>query len=135
MGIHKQNQVQDYWQMDKRLPKHPMVYNAMCLNRFEQLQRFIHVSDPDKEGSAHTKVRLQLQILFCNKLANNIQVEPLSTHMLKQTTSYWNPGTDVAVDEAMTRFTGRSSDIVTIPNKPIATGFKIWVLAQMGYCL
>lgn len=55
--------------------------------------------------------------------------------MLKQTTVYWNPGTDVAVDEAMTRFTGRSSDIVTIPCKPIATGYKIWVLAQLGYCL
>lgn len=35
----------------------------------------------------------------------------------------------------MARFNGRSSDIVTIPNKPIATGYKIWVLAQLGYCL
>ena len=55
--------------------------------------------------------------------------------MLKQTTVYWNSGTDVAVDEAMARFTDRSNDIVTIPNNPIATGYKIWIFAQLGYCL
>ena len=65
-----------------------MIYNAICLNWFEQLQWFIHISDPDKEGPAHTKVKLQLQNLCYNKLANNIQVELLSTHMLKQMTSY-----------------------------------------------
>jgi hypothetical protein len=35
----------------------------------------------------------------------------------------------------MERFTGRSSDIVTIPGKPIATGYKVWVIAQPGYIL
>lgn len=117
MGIHKQNQVRDYWSTDHRVPNHPMVYKGMGLNRFEQLQRYIHLSDPEIDGPAHTKV------------------EPLNSYILKQSTVYWNPGTDVAVDEAMTRFTGRSSDIVTIPCKPIATGFKIWVLAQLGYSL
>jgi hypothetical protein len=41
----------------------------------------------------------------------------------------------VAVDEAMSRFQGRSYDTLTIPGKPIAEGYKIWVLAQKGYFL
>lgn len=54
-------------------------------------------------------------------------------HLFTQTKKCWNPGSDVAVDECMACFTGRSSDILTIKNKPISTGFKIWALAQEGY--
>ncbi|MCJ1467746.1 hypothetical protein MMC07_006371, partial [Pseudocyphellaria aurata] len=39
----------------------------------------------------------------------------------KQAAVDWNPG---SVDEAMARFTARSSEIVTIPGKPIASGYK-----------
>jgi len=35
----------------------------------------------------------------------------------------------------MERFSGRSSDIVTIPSKPISTGYKVWAIAQLGYIL
>jgi hypothetical protein len=35
----------------------------------------------------------------------------------------------------MERFTGRSFDIVTIPSKLIATGYKVWAVAQLGYIL
>lgn len=35
----------------------------------------------------------------------------------------------------MARFTGRSSDTLDIPEKPIPVGFKIWALAQKGYIL
>lgn len=41
----------------------------------------------------------------------------------------------MAVDKAMSHFTGRSSDAFIIPNKPMAAGFKIWALAQLGYCV
>jgi hypothetical protein len=40
---------------------------------------------------------------------------------------------DVAVDEAMQRFLGRSSHVVTIKTKPTITGLKIWTLAAKGY--
>ena len=63
------------------------------------------------------------------------QVEPLSTHLLKKCKEYWNPGTDLAVDESMERFQGRSHDTLTIPSKPEPTGFKIWCTAQLGYTL
>jgi hypothetical protein len=45
---------------------------------------------------------------------------------------YWIPGRDVTVDEIIERFSGRSSDILTIPSKPIPTGYKIWAVAQVS---
>ena len=48
---------------------------------------------------------------------------------------FWKPGRDVAVDEAIRRYTGRSKEITTIPGKPISTGLKIWVIAQRGFFL
>lgn len=65
-GIHKQNQIRDYWKVDHRVPDHPMVYKAMALNRFEQLQRYLHPSDPGANGPAHTKVKTNLKKFFCN---------------------------------------------------------------------
>ncbi|KAF2181071.1 hypothetical protein K469DRAFT_533544, partial [Zopfia rhizophila CBS 207.26] len=48
---------------------------------------------------------------------------------------YWNPGTHVTVDKCIEGFTSPISDTVNIPTKPNPIGFKIWVLAQIGYVL
>ena len=45
----------------------------------------------------------------------------------------FDPGSHLAVDECMIRYTGRSHDITFIRNKPIPLGFKIWVMAQYGF--
>ena len=47
----------------------------------------------------------------------------------------WSPDAEVAVDEFMTRFTGRAKEKLTIPNKPIPQGIKGWAVAQEGYFL
>jgi hypothetical protein len=47
----------------------------------------------------------------------------------------WTPGRDLAVDETIALFEGRSFDILVIPSKPIPEGYKIWVLAEIGYFL
>ena len=54
---------------------------------------------------------------------------------MKKSIELWTPGRDLAVDEAMCRFQGRSYDTLVIPCKPIREGYKIWVLAQKGYFL
>jgi Transposase IS4 len=59
----------------------------------------------------------------------------MSVHIFTIAQELWIPGRDLAVDEIMERFTGRSSDIVTIPSKPIPTGYKVWAVAQLGYIL
>jgi hypothetical protein len=43
------------------------------------------------------------------------------------------PSTNVAVDEAMMRCTGRSRDTYKMPNKPIQRGYKFHCLADHGY--
>jgi hypothetical protein len=35
----------------------------------------------------------------------------------------------------MQRFTRRAYDTTTIPSKPIPTGYKVWVVAQLGFFL
>ena len=56
MGINKQNQIQDYWCTRQNVPSHPVIYESMSLNQFQQLQRHMHISDPEREGPAHIKV-------------------------------------------------------------------------------
>ncbi|KZL88175.1 hypothetical protein CI238_13549, partial [Colletotrichum incanum] len=63
------------------------------------------------------------------------KVNQWSAHIQETGDSLYIPGSDLTVDEAMVRFTGRSLETTTIPTKPIPTGYKIWILAQSGYCV
>ncbi|KAF6806132.1 hypothetical protein CSOJ01_09060 [Colletotrichum sojae] len=63
------------------------------------------------------------------------QVNGWSAHIQETGESFYTPGTGLTVDKAMVRFTGRSMETTTLPNKPTPVGFKVWVLAQKGYCL
>ena len=47
----------------------------------------------------------------------------------------FEPGSDIAVDECMIRYTGKSEDTATLKNKPVKLGFKIWVVAQKDFFL
>ena len=40
----------------------------------------------------------------------------------------WYPGKSIAINEYMAWFTGRLSDTLHIPEKPIFVRFKIWAL-------
>ncbi|KAK2468315.1 hypothetical protein H9L39_19961 [Fusarium oxysporum f. sp. albedinis] len=61
------------------------------------------------------------------------QVDRWSKHIQETGDSMYESGGDLTVDEAMVRFTGRSLETTTIPQKPTPTGYKIWVLGQSGY--
>ncbi|KAG6979697.1 PiggyBac transposable element-derived protein 4 [Fusarium oxysporum f. sp. conglutinans] len=45
----------------------------------------------------------------------------------------FQPGSHLAVDECMIRYTGKSDDTTVIKGKPDPVGFKIWVIAQYGF--
>jgi Transposase IS4 len=47
--------------------------------------------------------------------------------------TYLIPGIEVAIDEIMVRFFGRSHDTCKMPNKPIKQGYKIFALANSSY--
>ncbi|KZL82807.1 hypothetical protein CI238_13145 [Colletotrichum incanum] len=63
------------------------------------------------------------------------KVNQWSAHIQETGDSFYTTGSDLTVNEAMVRFTGRSLETTTIPTKPIPTGYKIWILAQSGYCI
>ena len=43
------------------------------------------------------------------------------------------PSLNVAVDEMMEAFTGRSAHTIKMSNKPIGEGYKTWAIADRGY--
>jgi Transposase IS4 len=43
------------------------------------------------------------------------------------------PSSDIAIDEAMVAFQGRSKDTVKLKGKPIDTGYKMWCIGDHGY--
>ncbi|RKK67067.1 hypothetical protein BFJ63_vAg15837 [Fusarium oxysporum f. sp. narcissi] len=43
------------------------------------------------------------------------------------------PGSHLAVDECMIRYTGRSNETTLVKGKPDPLRFKIWVIAQQGF--
>ncbi len=116
--------LEDCWKHDeKKGPLRRLVPKYIARNRWEQLDRFFHVSPtpPPHEGA-------ERQNFF-------EQLEPLSENPGFSFKRYWERGTHVAIDETIQRFTGRTEETVNIPSKPVPEGFKIRVLANQGYVL
>ena len=121
MGLHLESSIKDFWNTNPlNGPIHHPVLNHMSLVRWQQIDRFFHVSKPLKPGQKETTFD---------------KLEPLSTHLQEAFKKYWESGTHLAVDETIQRFMGRAKEIVNIPSKPTPEGFKIWVLANQGYIL
>ena len=45
----------------------------------------------------------------------------------------YTPSSNIAIDEAMVAFEGRSKHTVKLKNKPIDTGYKVWCIGDHGY--
>ena len=58
------------------------------------------------------------------------KVRPLVNQFSEKFKEVYSPHKEVAVDEAMIKFTGRSSVKQYMPMKPIKCGIKVWVLAD-----
>jgi len=90
----------------------------MSLNRFQQLKRYLHISDP--------QVELDLKHWHA-------KVDPLASILRERFQKYYLPGTKFAIDEMVVRFSGRSRHTLKIRNKPIKEGYKIIALCDHGY--
>lgn len=121
MGLHCESDVEDYWNTNPvDGPLHLEVTKHIALGRFQQIDRFLHVSPPCPPGQRQSAFE---------------KVEPLSTYLLARCKQLYTPHTHLAVDEVMVRFTGRSYATVKLPNMPIPEGYKIWVIAADGYII
>jgi hypothetical protein len=56
-----------------------------------------------------------------------------SDHIQAVSAEIFVPGSHLAVDECMIRYTGRSNETTFVKGKPDPLGFKIWVIAQQGF--
>ncbi|KAF4334320.1 tubulin beta [Fusarium beomiforme] len=91
----------------------------MTLRRFELLQRYLRISD-------HTNEATDLPRVFQ-------ACEEWSLHIQRVSASLFLPGSCLAVDECMIRYTGRSKETTLVKNKPTPHGFKVWAIAQDGF--
>ena len=125
MGIHPEPHISDYWDTNAengsgRWP----VRKTMGRDRWKQIDRYLHVWDPASDPTVERPD---------SKVRPHEKVDPLWKLLLSSFQSYWKPGRDLAIDECIEGFTGRTHDTVNIPTKPTPIGFKIWILADAGY--
>jgi hypothetical protein len=123
IGIHKESSFRNYWKAstaEDYNPTHPIT-KLMTYQRFQQLRVRIRICSL---AHLHTHKHDAFQC-----------VEDWSVHVQIAALNLYIPGTNVAVDETMIAFTGKSKLKLTITTKPTPTGFKMWVIAQRGYFL
>jgi hypothetical protein len=106
----------------------------MTLTQYENLWHYIHVSNPIQlPPEPHTKEEEQalptetLERLWWWKM------EPLLSTFRSACRQLYTLRIEVAINEVMVRFYGRSNDTCKMPNKPIKQGYKIFALANRGY--
>ena len=117
MGVMRLGPITRYWTTGLVSARSSMSYYRYC-----QVKRFLHISMPDDTASISRKD-------WWRKL------EPLSSHLRKQSQAWVLPGTHLSRDEMMISFTGRSFHTVRIPSKPIPRGYKVIALCSMGYTI
>jgi hypothetical protein len=89
-------------------------------NRFESILRNIHFKDRGLNPTADP---------WWSK------IEPIGSILRQVSQKYWRPSTNLTINEIMVKFEGRSTQKITIPDKSIPTGFKLFGLGDSGYIL
>jgi hypothetical protein len=121
LGIHREKSIRSHWNAPRpgvHAPLHAII-KFMTLRRFELLQRYLRISD-------HTNEATDLPRVFQ-------ACEEWSLHIQRVSASLFLPGSCLAVDECMIRYTGRSKETTLVKNKPTPHGFKVWAIAQDGF--
>ena len=117
MSFDQLSSMEEYWERSDTNAAHPIT-RFISRNRFREIYRRFCTWDPTQHISSVFE-----------------KVKSWSDHIQNTSSRYWRPSSNISVDEAMIRFTGRSKDIVHLPNKPISVGYKIWAMADAGYIL
>jgi len=126
MGVHKEAETEMYWNLDpSKGPIHAPVIAAMSLVRWDQINRFFYVFAIENRSLTDSG----------SKIRPFEKLNELAALLKERFQRYYEPGTHVTIDECIQLFTGRASEIVNIPSKPVPIGYKIWTLAYQGYVL
>ena len=132
MGVVTMPSIPLYWEGTTR--QQPM--SAMGLNRFCQIKRYLHVSPPPKPANPAAANPDAANPDAANPAAKPQwweKMEPMSSIAQERVKACYTPSTNVAIDEMMVKCEGRSIHTLTMPNKPIDHGYKLFALAEHGY--
>ncbi len=123
MGIVQMPSIRDYWSKDETFNYKPIA-SRIFRNRFLDIHRFLHFVNNDTLP------------LYGHQNYSKIQkVKPILTCLSNSFGEHFINGCEIAIDEAMVKYKGRSSLKQYMPKKPIKRGFKIWMRAdsKAGY--
>ena len=113
MAINHLPSVVHYWRVDPLLRYAP-VADRLSRKRFQEIMRFLHFVDNET-----------LIPRGCDGYDRLGNVRPLIEHCTQRYASVYHPNCEVAVDEAMIKFQGRSSLKQYMPLKPVKRGVKV----------
>ena len=103
----------DYWSTDPTLHYSPIA-DRISRDRFREISRYLHFANnttlPARGSPGYDRLG---------------KVRPVIDELSKRFTDLYKPHKEVAVDEAMIKFTGRSSVKQYMPMKPIKRGIKV----------
>ena len=123
MGLVRLPTLRDYWKRDPTYHYAPIA-TAFSRDRFFELSRYLHFEDNNNLAPRGTATY--------NRLG---KVQHITNLLTTRFETVFNLNKEVAVDEAMIKFKGRSTIKQYMPKKPIKRGIKAWVLAdsKTGY--
>lgn len=122
MGIFPLPETRDYWFSPDI--ECPVIKNCMTFRRYKILTKYFHIVDVRQLKARDDPSYNMLQ-----------RVLPL-LQILDSFKDKYNPGRELAIDEAMIPFKGRNIMKQYIKDKPVKWGFKAWILATpKGYVL
>ena len=116
MGIVRLPAIRDYWRTNEAFHYRPIA-DRISRTHFLQLHRFLHFVNNEKLPADNNYSKIQ-------------KVKPILTYLSNISDKLFTPGRDIAIDEAMVKFKGRSSLKQCLPKKPVKRGFKIWMRAD-----
>ncbi|XP_064384056.1 piggyBac transposable element-derived protein 4-like [Halichondria panicea] len=118
MGVVHLPSLDDYWSRDP-LTHYAPIAMKIPRWRFRENSRYLHFVNNQHLAQRGSPTFDRLG-----------KVRPLIDHLSLQFTALYNPSKNVAVDEAMIKFQGRSALKQYMPMKPIKRGIKVWVLGD-----
>ncbi len=112
MGINTLPSIEDYWKKNPVYHYAPIA-DRISRERFREISRYLHFTD-----NTTLAPRASPQYDRLGK------IRPVLEYLELRFSDVFTPGKDLAVDEAMIKFQGKSSMKQYIPKKPTKRGIK-----------
>jgi Transposase IS4 len=131
MGVVRLPAYEDYWSS-----KYGEFVCAryISLNRFEDLKRYLHISNLISNGSLSDSQEDSLEDETPEtSIGWWYKLEPIASEFRNSYSKYWISGINVSIDEMIIQFFGQSKYTFKAPDKPIKEGYKIFALCEVGY--